>query len=170
MATIDEDLQMYKKEQFQRCSEFNMLLHVNFFGVWKIFDLDTRGELTKNFFSNRFVDNFCRRNAFSFEKKRSDIDKEIVQYELEFGKAFVTYPWHRILNMDETTWNFINVNGKVLAITGKEAANAQLPDDYHKSFIVIAEEAELEKIDDEEIRLLNKEVKRPILTPPGVGI
>ena len=42
--------------------------------------------------------------------------------------------------------------------------------DYHKSFTVIAEEAELEKIDDEEIRLLNKEVKRPILTPPRVRI
>jgi hypothetical protein len=113
LATIDEDLQMYKKEPFQRCSEFNMLFHMNFFGVWKSFDLDTRGELTKNFFSIRFVDNFCRRNAFSFEKKRSD---------------------------------------------------------YHKSFTVIAEEAELEKIDDEEIRLLNKEAKRPNLTPPGVRI
>ena len=100
MATIDEDLQMYKKEQFQRYSEFNMLFHMNFFGVWKSFDLDTRGELTKNFFSKKFVDNFCRRNAFSFEKKRSDIDKEVAQYELEFGKAFVTYPWHRILNME----------------------------------------------------------------------
>ena len=42
--------------------------------------------------------------------------------------------------------------------------------DYHKSFTVIAEEAELEKIDDEEIRLLNKEAKRPNLTPPGVRI
>ena len=77
-----------------------MLFHVNFFGVWKSFDLDTRGELTKNFFSKKFVDNFCRRNAFSFEKKRSDIDKEVAQYVLEFGKAFVTYPWHRILNME----------------------------------------------------------------------
>jgi hypothetical protein len=114
-----------------------------FFEVWKSFDLNVRGKLTKNFFSNKFVRNFCKRNNFSFrqmrKKKRSDIDEDdVARYAKEFLEVFTTYPWHLILNMDETAWNFVYANGQVLAITGKEEVDAQLPDDYRKSFTVIA--------------------------------
>lgn len=40
--------------------------------------------------------------------------------------------------MDETPFNFVFKTGKVLALTGKEDVDAQLPDDYKKSFTVIA--------------------------------
>ena len=73
------------------------------------------------------------------KKKRSEIDEEEVQkYGREFVEAFTSVPWNRILNMDETAWNFVFVRGEVLAVKGKEEVDAQLPDDYRKSFTAIA--------------------------------
>ena len=73
------------------------------------------------------------------KKKRSDIDEEDVKrYAKEFAEVFSSIPWNRILNMDETAWNFVFVRGKVLAISGKEEVNAQLPGDYRQSFTAIA--------------------------------
>ena len=127
-------------------------LRAIFFDVWKSFDLEARGACNKNFFSNKFITNFCKRNNFSFrqmrKKKRSQISEEEVEvYCREFLEAYTNIPWNRILNMDETAWNFVFVRGQVLAIKGKE-------------------EEELDEIDEEEIRLLNRPVKEPKLTPP----
>lgn len=44
-----------------------------FFEVWKSFDLNVRGKLTKNFFSNKFVRNFCKRNNFSFRLRQTNL-------------------------------------------------------------------------------------------------
>ena len=114
-----------------------------FFDLWKSFDLEARGKVAKKFFSNTFVHNFCKRNDFSFrqmrKKKRSVVDaEEVEKYGREFVEAFTSVPWNRILNMDETAWNFVFVRGKVLSIKGKEEVDAQLPDDYRKSFTAIA--------------------------------
>ena len=111
--------------------------------LWQSFDLEKRSQLPKRLISNHFVKSFCKRNGFSFrrmrKKKRSDVNEEEVRHFLqEFAEAFSTYPWFRILNMDETSWNYVFLRGEVLAEKGKEDVNAQLPDDYRKSFTTIA--------------------------------
>ena len=113
------------------------------FTLWQSFDLDHRGHLPKKLFSNHFMKNFCKRNNFSFrqmrKKKRSEIDDaEVNEYVRQYAEAFSTFPWHRILNGDETPWNFVYYKGEVLAETGTEEVAAQLPDDYRKSFTVMA--------------------------------
>ena len=113
------------------------------FSIWQSFDLENRGHLPKRLFSNHFLKDFCKRNKFSFrkmrKKKRSDIDeKEVDLFVNEYAEAFASYPWYLILNADETPWNFVYYRGEVLAITGKEEVDAQLPDDYRKSFSVLA--------------------------------
>ena len=63
--------QRFANVQERTISEMLRIQYViscEFFGVWKSFDLDTRGELTKKFFSNKFVNNFCRRNALVLKR------------------------------------------------------------------------------------------------------
>ena len=73
------------------------------------------------------------------KKKRSEIDdKEVDEYIKAYAEAFATYPWFRIVNGDETPWNFVYYKGEVLAEKGTEEVAAQLPDDYRKSFTVMA--------------------------------
>ena len=113
------------------------------FSLWQSFDLPNRGHLPVRLFSNHFLKNFCKRNGFSFrkmrKKKRSQIDdKEVDIFVREYAEAFAKFPWYLILNADETPWNFVYHRGEVLSITGKEEVDAQLPDDYRKSFSVLA--------------------------------
>ena len=114
------------------------------FTLWQSMDLQKRGHLSKGkMFSRQFVKDFCRRNRLSFrkmrKKKRSDIDeREVDAYLTTIAEIFASYPWDRILNMDETPWNFVFLRGEVLAETGSEEVRAQLPDDFRKQFTVVA--------------------------------
>ncbi len=113
------------------------------FDLWKSFDLASRGNIQKNFFSNHFILLFCKRNGLSLrqmrKKKRSLLNhEETAAFERELDEIFRIYPRRCILNMDESAWNFVYTCGQVLAITGKEEVDARLPDDYRKSFTVIA--------------------------------
>ena len=94
-------------------------------------------------FTHCFLKNFCKRNRFSFramrKKKRSEIDpKEVDEFVQKMTTVFQNYQKNRIANMDETPWNFVYNRGQVLADTGIEEVKAVLPDDYRKSFTVIA--------------------------------
>ena len=51
---------------------------------------------------------------------------------------FKSYPRNRIGNMDETSWHFVYLRGKVLANKGVEEVSATLPADYRSCFTVIA--------------------------------
>lgn len=114
------------------------------FTLWQSMDLQKRGHLSKGkMFSRQFVKDFCRRNRLSFrkmrKKKRSDInEREVDAYLTTIAEIFASYPWDRILNMDETPWNFVFLRGEVLAETGSEEVRAQLPDDFRKQFTVVA--------------------------------
>ena len=112
------------------------------FTLWQSMDLEHRQNIPKKLVSYHFLANFCRRNGFSFrkmrKKKRSDINEEEVnQYIKEFEEIFTDYPWYLILNADETPWNYVFLRGDVLAETGKEEVQAQLPDDYRKTFTAL---------------------------------
>ena len=112
--------------------------------AWRSFDPENRIFLPqKRIFSYQFLKDFCKRNHFSFrqmrKKKRSIIDQnEVDEYTTEICNAFVNYGPRYIGNMDETPWNFVYKRGEILAITGKEEVDSVLPDDYRKSFTVIA--------------------------------
>ena len=112
------------------------------FELWKSYDLENRSNINDEF-SYHFVSDFCERNDLSFrkmrKKKRSELDpQEIQKFAKKYFKALNKYPPELILNMDETPWNFVFMRGQVLAERGKEEVDAQLPDDYRKSFTVIA--------------------------------
>lgn len=118
-------------------------LRAIFFNIWKSYDLESRGTLEHNFFTNHFVTNFCKRNSLSLrqmrKKKRSEIDEEEAQqFANDFLEVFSNMPWNLILNMDETPWNFVYTRGEVLAQKGTEEVNAKLPEDYRKCFTTIA--------------------------------
>ena len=113
------------------------------FDCWKSFDVESRSPHKKNFFSDQFVKGFCKRHRFSFRKirrkRRSDLDAdEVDQFARDLRDVATSYPRHRILNMDETPWNIVLMNGEVLAETGIETVMAVLPDDPRKSFTAIA--------------------------------
>ena len=113
------------------------------FELWKSFDPENRGLTSHNFFSYHFINNFCKRNGLSFrrmrKKKRTEIDSEDVdRYAKEYAEIFASFAWNRILNMDETAWQYVFCRGQTLAETGTEEVNAQLPDDYRLTFTVIA--------------------------------
>ena len=73
------------------------------------------------------------------KKKRTDIDKDDVdRYAHEYAEIFANFPWNRILNMDETSLQYIFYRDKTLAEKGSEEVNAQLPDDYRLTFTAIA--------------------------------
>ena len=73
------------------------------------------------------------------KKKRTEIDEgEVEEYATAYAKIFSLFPWNRILNMDETAWQFVYVRGQTLAERGTEEVDAQLPDDFRKSFTAIA--------------------------------
>ena len=112
------------------------------FSLWQSMDTENRQNLGKKMVSYHFLKNFCHRQGFSFrqmrKKKRSEIDeKEVDQYVREVQEIFTLYPWYLILNCDETPWNFVYLRGQVLAERGTEEVNAQLPDDYRKSFTAL---------------------------------
>lgn len=52
--------------------------------------------------------------------------------------VFRSFPLNRILNMDESAWNYAFMRGQVLAFKNKEEVDAKLPVDYRSSFTVIA--------------------------------
>lgn len=98
--------------------------------------------VSKKIMSYQFLKGFCKRNNLSFrdmrKKKRSIIKQsEVDQYTNELCEIFKKFDPSRIANMDETPFNFVYKRGKVLAIRGKEEVDAQLPDDYKKSFTVV---------------------------------
>ena len=104
-----------------------------FFNLWKSFDPEKRSDVAYNFFSYHFITNFCKRNGLSFrrmrKKKRTEIDEgEVEEYATAYAKIFSLFPWNRILNMDETAWQFVYVRGQTLAERGTEEVDAQLPD------------------------------------------
>ena len=73
------------------------------------------------------------------KKKRSSINiEEVAEYSREYSEVLTALPWSRVLNMDETPFNFVFLRGEVLAEKGAESVQAELPDDYRKSFTVIA--------------------------------
>lgn len=118
-------------------------LRVIFFDLWKSFDQENRANVKHNFFSYHFITNFCKRNGFSFrqmrKKKRTDIDEDDVdRYAHEYAEIFANFPWNRILNMDETSWQYVFYRGQTLAEKGSEEVDAQLPDDYRLTFTAIA--------------------------------
>lgn len=97
----------------------------------------------KKMFSYKFLKMFCKRNHLSFRemrrKKRSIVNQEeVAQYTEEMKKAYSDFPKSRIYNMDETPWNFVYKRYKVLAKTGKEDIDAQLPADLRQSFTALA--------------------------------
>lgn len=110
--------------------------------LWKSFDLERRADINDSF-SYHYVSDFCERNGLSFrrmrKKKRTEINQEEVS---EFARLYLEvitkYHSDDILNMDETSWNYVFMRNQVLSIKGQEDVNAQLPDDYRKSFTVIA--------------------------------
>ena len=112
--------------------------------AWQSFDPEKRVHLpSKRVFSYQFLKDFCKRNHMSFrqmrKKKRSTIDsKEVDEYTTQLCDAFKKFGPRYIGNMDETPWNFVYKRGQILAITGKEEVDGVLPDDYRKSFSVIA--------------------------------
>ena len=112
--------------------------------AWKSFDPENRINLPpKRIFSYKFLKDFCKRNHFSFrqmrKKKRSIVDQdEVDEYTTKICDAFTNFGTRYIGNMDETPWNFVYKRGQILAITGKEEVDGVLPDDYRKSFTVIA--------------------------------
>ena len=113
------------------------------YDLWVSLKPEERQNQPQRLFSNHFVRNFCKRNGFSFrmmrKKKRSDIsEQEVEEYMNKYAEAFHKYPWNRILNADETAWNYVYFRGCVLAEVGKEEVAAQLPDDYRKAFTVLA--------------------------------
>ena len=112
------------------------------FELWKSYDPEKRAHLNDQF-SYHFVSDFCERNDLSFrkmrKKKRSILNQqEVEKFAKQYFKAMSKYPPDLILNMDETPWNFVFMKGQVLAERGKEEVSAQLPEDYRKSFTVIA--------------------------------
>ncbi|KAH0805810.1 Mobile element protein [Histomonas meleagridis] len=73
------------------------------------------------------------------KKKRSDLNEdEVAHFAKQYMKALLNTPPEYILNMDETPWNYVFRRGFVLAERGKEEVDAKLPDDYRKTFTVIA--------------------------------
>jgi hypothetical protein len=64
--------------------------------------------------------------------------EEVIKFTHEYAEVLQRYPWGRVLNMDETPWNFVFLRGEVLAIKGREEVHAELPDDYRKSFTAIS--------------------------------
>ena len=72
-------------------------------------------------------------------KKRTNLNpEEVARFAIELREVMTSYDPSCILNMDETSWNFVFMNGDVLAATGDEVVHAQLPDDPRKSFTVLA--------------------------------
>ena len=113
------------------------------FTLWQSLDLEHRANVPKKFVSRHFLKDFCRRQGFSFrqmrKKKRTDIDEtEVDVFIQEYMEIFSDYPFFRIVNMDETPFNYVFLRGQVLAEKGKEEVDAKLPDDYRKSFTAIA--------------------------------
>lgn len=118
-------------------------LRTIFFELWKSYDPENRSNVSHNFFSYHFINNFCKRNGLSFRrmrtKKRTIIDEaEVEQYAREYAEIFANIPWNRILNMDETAWQYVFCRGQALAEKGAEEVQAQLPDDFRLTFTVIA--------------------------------
>ena len=85
--------------------------------LWKTFDPESRVRIAHNFFSYKFVNNFCKRNRFSFRrmrKKRLSINiEEVAEYSREYSEVLAALPWSRVLNMDETPFNFVFLRGEV---------------------------------------------------------
>ena len=114
-----------------------------FFELWKSYDPENRSNVVHNFFSYHFITNFCKRNGLSFRrmrtKKRTEIDDaEVELYAREYADIFANYPCNRILNMDETAWQYVFCRGQALAEKCAEEVQAQLPDDYRLTFTAIA--------------------------------
>ena len=113
-------------------------------GIWQGIHPDKQLQHSKkDTFSYQFIKQFCKRNRLSFrkmrKKKRSDISQlEVDNYIQELIDIFANYENSQIYNMDETSWNFVYLRGDVLSIKGQEVVDATLPDDYKKSFSIIA--------------------------------
>ena len=111
---------------------------------WKSLDLEHRSDLnTSNYFAYTYLKGFCKRHKLSFrtmrKKKRSLIsDEEVNDFYKKRDEVFKKYAKNRIGNMDETSWNFVYLRGKVLAIQGEEEVKAMLPADYRSCFTAIA--------------------------------
>jgi len=112
------------------------------FQIWRQFDLSNRSKVVRNFFSYHFVSNLCSRNNLSFrklrKKRRGELKmEEVKEFSEEYVKLFTKYPPQRILNMDETPWNFVFHRGCVLAEIGADEV-AGLPGDIRDKFTVIS--------------------------------
>lgn len=114
------------------------------FNMWQSLDPETRSDKKcDHFMTCTFIKRFCRRNKLSFRtmrtKKRSDIPiHEIKEFTKDCIEVFEEFAKDLIFNMDETAWNFVYKRGEVLAHRGVENVDAWLPDDFKKSFTVIA--------------------------------
>ena len=119
-------------------------LRLLLYNCWQSLDPTNRSALIdKRFMSKSFLKGFCKRHRLSFrimrKKKRSEPNpRDIKRYFTEIIDIFKKYPKSLIFNMDETAWNFVYKNGKVLAHLGKEEVDAQLPDDYKNAFTIIS--------------------------------
>ena len=106
---------------------------------WVSYDPRIRSRISKVRVSHHFLKDFCKRHHFSFrrmrKKKRSEVsEEEVSNYAREYMEIIQEYPMNRILNGDETPWNIVFNRGDVLAETGTESVNAQMTEDYRKSF------------------------------------
>ena len=156
-ASIGKHRLIFTMEQEQYTSDFIKTQYIQhgiiirrkhlrkiLFSIWQSYDLEKRQYHSgRKIMSSQFLKGYCKRNHLSFrdmrKKKRSTISSEEVdKYTREICEIFAEFGMRRIANMDETPWNFVFKRGKVLSITGKEDVDAQLPDDYKKSFTVIS--------------------------------